>query len=109
MEVDAARCLDCGGALGPVSVEWASTTERPEHVRPVVRVFAVGVRCCGQCCRKVRGRHADLAADQYGATAHWVGPGVNAAAPALHYGLGAPVRKTPRILELLTGLGSHRA
>jgi hypothetical protein len=52
----------------------------------------------------VRGRHPDLASDQYGATAHRVGPRAKAAAHALHYGLGVPVRKTPRILELLTGL-----
>lgn len=104
VKVDAACCPDCGGALGPVSVEWASTTELPEQVRPLVRVFAVEVRRCGQCRRKVRGRHADLAPDQYGATAHRVGARARAAAHTLHYGLGVPVRKTPLILELLTGL-----
>jgi len=104
VRVDATCCPDCSGALGAATVEWASTTELPEQVRPLVRVFAVEVRCCGRCRRKVRGRHADLAPDQYGATAHRVGPRAKAAAHALHYGLGVPVRKTSPILELLTGL-----
>lgn len=104
VEVGTTCCPDCGGALGPVGVEWASTTELAEQVRPLVRVFAVEVRCCGQCRRKVRGQHADLAPDQYGATAHRIGPRAKAAAHALHYGLGVPVRKTPAILEMLTGL-----
>ena len=45
-----------------------------------------------------------LAPDQIGATAHRVGPGVMAAAHALHYSIGVPVRKVPAILQELTGI-----
>lgn len=102
--LDVRCCPECGGVLGPAAVEWASVTELPEKVRPEVRVYAVEVRHCGGCGGTVRGRHEDLAPDQYGATAHRIGPRAKAAAHALHYGLGVPVRKTPQILELLTGL-----
>lgn len=102
--VESTCCPDCGGVLVAAGVELASVTELPDEVRPEVRLYEVEVRCCGRCGRKVRGRHADLAADQYGATAHRIGPRAKAAAHALHYGLGVPVRKTPLILELLTGL-----
>src|SRR5919106_1205021 len=54
--------------------------------------------------RKVRGAHPDLAPDQYGATAHRLGPRAMAAAHALHYQVGVPVRKVPLVLALLTGL-----
>jgi transposase len=40
-----------------------------------------------------------VAPDQYGATAHRVGPRVKAAAHVVHYGMGVPVRKLPAILR----------
>ena len=52
----------------------------------------------------MRAPHPDLAPDQYGATAHRMGPRVMAAAHATHYGLGVPVRKVPAILRLYTGV-----
>jgi hypothetical protein len=70
----------------------------------VVRRFAVQVRECGQCGRKTRGRHPEVAPGQHGATAHRVGPRARALAHILHYEHGVPVRKTPAILEDLTGL-----
>ena len=42
--------------------------------------------------------------DQYGATAHRVGPRVKAAAHTVHYGMGVPVRKLPAILREFTGI-----
>ena len=52
----------------------------------------------------MRGTAPGLAADQYGATAHRVGPSVMAAAHALHYGVGVPQRKVPGVLQELTGV-----
>lgn len=52
----------------------------------------------------MRGQHPDLASDQHGATAHRLGPRVKAAAHALHYGVGVPVRKVPGVLQVLTGV-----
>lgn len=96
-------CPDCGGTLGKAT-EIASTTDLPERPRPVVRRYEVQVRQCRRCGRKVRGRHADLAPEQYGATAHRLGPRLKAAAHALHYGFGVPVRKVPAVLKELTGV-----
>ena len=52
----------------------------------------------------MRGQHPDLAPDQYGATAHRLGPRAMATAHALHYQVGIPVRKVPLVLGLLTGM-----
>ena len=52
----------------------------------------------------MRGTAPGLAADQFGATAHRIGAGVKAAAHALHYGAGVPVRKLPMVLKELTGI-----
>ncbi len=97
-------CPDCGGALGESATEIASNTDLPEQPRPVVRRYEVEVRQCRQCGRKVRGRHAELAPDQYGATAHRLGGRLKAAAHVLHYGFGVPVRKVAAVLEELTGV-----
>lgn len=45
-----------------------------------------------------------LAPDQYGATAHRLGPRVLAAAHALQCGIGIPVHKVPVVLAALTGV-----
>jgi hypothetical protein len=50
------------------------------------------------------GRHPDIAPDQHGATAHRIGLRAKALAHILHYAHGVPVRRTPAILEELTGL-----
>ena len=97
-------CPSCGGALAVESEEWATTTDLP--IQPQVRItgYRVPVCRCRQCGKRVRGTAPGLAADQFGATAHRVGPGVKAAAHALHYGAGLPVRKVPMVLKELTGI-----
>ena len=52
----------------------------------------------------MRGRHADLAAGQHGATAHRLGPRVKAAACELRFNSGVPFRKIPGILKELAGI-----
>jgi transposase len=97
-------CPHCGGELGVAEREIASITDLPERPRPLVHQYAVSVRRCQSCRRRVRGRHPDLAADQSGATAHRLGPRVLATGHALHYGHGIPQRKVPAILAALTGV-----
>lgn len=99
-----AECPKCGGELDEGRVEEASIVDPPEAPKPRVRLFRVRVRRCKRCKATVRGRHPDLAADQRGATAHRLGPRLLAAAHFLHYGLGVPVRKLPKLLETLTGV-----
>ena len=81
-----------------------STTDIPAQPQPEVRCYSVEVRECRQCGRKVRGRHPDIAPGQQGATAHRIGPRIKALAHILHYVHGVPVRKTPAIVEDLTGV-----
>jgi transposase len=97
-------CPDCGGALGERKREIVSITDIPAQPRPEIRRYAVEVRDCSRCGRKVRGRHPDIALGQQGATAHRLGSRVKALAHALHYMHGVPVRKTPAIIEDLTGV-----
>lgn len=102
--VAAPCCPDCGGELGGLKREMVSITDIPAQPQPEVRRYAVEVRDCRECGRKIRGRHPDIAPGQQGATAHRVGPRARAMAHALHYLHGVPVRKTPAIIEELTGV-----
>jgi transposase len=102
--VAAGCCPDCGGALGEARQEMVSTTDIPARPQPEVRLYAVEIRPCAGCGRKVRGQHPEIAPGQQGATAHRVGPRVKALAHVLHYMYGVPVRKTPAIIEELTGV-----
>jgi transposase len=102
--VTASCCPECGGALGKVKREIVSITDIPAQPRPEVRCYSVELRDCRECGRKIRGQHPDIAPGQQGATAHRVGSRVRAIAHALHYLHGVPVRKTPAIIEDLTGV-----
>lgn len=97
-------CPSCGGVLEVEAQEWATTTDLPVQPQPEVTRYRVSVCRCKKCGKRVRGTAPGLAADQFGATAHRVGPGVKAAAHALHYGAGVPVRKLPMVLRELTGI-----
>jgi hypothetical protein len=102
--VTASACPACGGTLAPERVDAAYRTELPAVVRPRITAYHVAVSRCTACGRHMRGGHPDLAPDQYGVTAHRVGPRLMAAAHLLHYGLGVPARKVPAILRTLTGV-----
>jgi transposase len=97
-------CPDCGGKLGRAKREIVSTTDIPAQPQPEVHRYAVEVRQCRRCGSKVRGQHPGIAGGQHGATAHRIGPRVKALAHILHYVHGVPVRKTPAIIEDLTGV-----
>jgi hypothetical protein len=97
-------CPECGGDLTGDDQEIVTNTELPPMPKPEVKAYRVQIRSCCRCKRKVRGRHPDVAPDQYGATAHRIGPRAQAAAATLHYEDGIPQRKVPRVLRRLTGL-----
>jgi transposase len=97
-------CPDCGGEWGAAQQEIVSTTDIPDQPRPEVHRYAVETRECRRCGSRVRGRHPGVAAGQHGATAHRIGPRVKALAHVLHYVHGVPVRRTPAIIEGLTGV-----
>lgn len=98
------NCPFCGGPLEQEGEETATTTDVPPRPQPEVTLYRVAVCRCIQCGKTVRGTAPGLAPDQYGATAHRAGPGVMAAAHALHYGVGIPARRVPGVLRELTGV-----
>jgi hypothetical protein len=79
--------------------EYFSTTDLPPD--PKVKVTA-GQRPrghCRHCGRRWRASHPDVPDDQYGATAHRLGPRVLAEAQRLIYSVGVPARRAPSVLE----------
>jgi transposase len=97
-------CPCCGEPLQEQRVDFAATTEIPPQPQPIVQPYRVWAYRCPTCDTTVRASHPDLAPDQYGATAHRLGPRLMAAAHVTHYGLGVPVRKVPAVLRLYTGV-----
>jgi transposase len=97
-------CPCCGEPLQEQRVDFAAITDIRPQPKPIVQPYRVWVYRCPTCETTVRAPHPDLAPDQYGATAHRIGPRVMAAAHATHYGLGVPVRKVPAILALYSGV-----
>jgi transposase len=97
-------CPYCGGPLDPPEEELVSNTDLAVQPPPEVQTFLVEKRCCQRCGKTVRGRHPAVAADQYGATAHRVGARAKAVAHTLHYGMGVPQRRVPRMMKELSGL-----
>jgi transposase len=102
--VTVGQCPCCGGELRYERTDEATVTDMPQAAQPEVKSYAVEVRRCERCGQRVRGQHPDVAPDQYGATAHRVGPRVKAAAHTVHYGMGVPVRKLSAILREFTGI-----
>ena len=102
--VTADTCPGCGGTVEDERVELAYTTDMPPVPRPVVTEYRVQVCRCMTCGKQVRGRHPKVAPDRYGASAHRVRRRAMAAAHALHYWTGIPVRKVPAVLKVLTGV-----
>jgi transposase len=96
--VTSMRCPCCGGELKWQRTDRVTNTDMPAQPQPEVKVYAVAVCVCTACGKSVRGEHPEVAADQYGATAHRVGPRLKTMAHALHYGYGVPVRRLPAIL-----------
>ena len=100
-------CPGCGGRLEHEGVRVVYATDIPPVPRPRVTGYRVQICRCRSCGKQVRGRHPDVAPDQYGASAHRVGRRVMAAAHVLHYGVGVPVRKVPAVLGALTWCGAE--
>src|SRR3954462_2030461 len=65
-------------------VDFAAITEIPPQPQPIVQPYRVWVYRCPTCDTTVRASHPDLAPDQYGATAHRLGPRLLAAAHVTH-------------------------
>jgi len=104
VDVPAPQRCNCGGSLEFLCYEDASNTDPPKDAHPHVTKFRVPVCRCRRCGATVRGKHPDLAPDQYGVTAHRYGDQMMAVAHVLHYGMGIPQQQVPGIVEMFTGV-----
>jgi transposase len=102
--VEESACPKCGGELGEETEEIVTITETPPHPQPEVKAYRVKSRTCCNCSHKVRGRHPDVAPDQFGATAHRLGSRAQALLQILRHKDDIPVCKVPGVLETTTGL-----
>jgi hypothetical protein len=91
-------CPKCGGPLD-IKIDLATTIDIPEALLRSIKRYHVEVCECPQCGYRERGMHPDLPSDQYGATAHRVGPRITALGLSLHYHYGVTMRKVPAILN----------
>jgi len=97
-------CPECGGSL-KVIIEEPSNIDMPRQVKREITLFKVESLRCPECgCIVGRGRHPDLAIDQYGATAHRVGPRVKALGHLARIAFGVTQRKTPGLLKEISGI-----
>jgi transposase len=97
------KCPECGEGMN-VEVEVSTTIDVPETPQRLIKRFEVEKGECQLCGVKVRGRHPELPADQFGATAHRVGENVMAQAFTLHYHSGMTLRKASEAIEIITGI-----
>lgn len=101
--LDATTCPECGANL-EIKEETATVEDTPPEPRRVIKRFRVETGWCSVCGWRGRGAHPDLAANQYGASAHRVGPCVLAHALKLHYHDGLPLCKVPAVIKSLSGI-----
>lgn len=101
--LEAPTCPQCGANL-EVKEETATVEDTPPEAPRVIKRFRVEVGFCPVCGWRGRGAHPDLATNQYGASAHRVGPCVLAHALKLHYHDGLPLCKVPAVIKSLTGI-----
>jgi transposase len=101
--LDATTCPQCGANL-EIKEETATVEDIPPEPPRVIKRFRVETGWCPVCGWRGWGAHPDLAANQYGASAHRVGPCVLAHALKLHYHDGLPLCKVPAVIKTLSGI-----
>ena len=96
-------CPNCGGAVHLTRIAPQYQEDLP-IVRPVVRRFDVQVGCCGQCGRRVQGRHPLQTSEALGAANVHLGPGAVAFVVLTHTQFGVPLEKIATVLRERFGL-----
>jgi transposase len=99
-------CPHCRGSVVETAVADQYQTDIPR--RPIVRHFRVHVGHCGQCGRRVQGRHALQTSDALGAAASQIGPAAQAAAVVLNKHAGLSHGKVSAVFQDLFGMALCR-
>lgn len=94
----------CGGELEDLGFEMVSVTDLPQRPKVEVKGYRVRIKGCKSCGKRHRASHPEVGADQYGATAHRIGPRLTALGHCLHYEDGIPQRKVAGVLRKLAGV-----
>jgi len=76
--LDSEACPKCRAKLKRQASETATTIDLPQLIGRVIKYFSIEVAECTGCGHKLRGTHPELAKDQFGATAHRIGPRIYA-------------------------------
>ena len=98
-----AACPDCGGPVRRRRVASQYQEDLPVQ-RPVVHQFRVAVGQCGQCHRRVQGRHPRQTSDALGAAAVQLGPQAVALAVILNKQCGLSFGRIGHLLRDRFGL-----
>jgi transposase len=104
-----ATCPACGGAVLEDEVEVQYQEDIPRPIPTIVTQFNVHVGHCGQCQRRVQGRHPDQTSEALGAAAVQIGPNALGLAAEMKHGLGVSYGKVVRLLETSWGLQVARS
>jgi transposase len=102
------RCPDCGGKVVEDKVEMQYQVDIPP-VQPVVTQFNVHVGHCGDCQRRLQGRHPQQTSEALGAAAVQLGPRALTLAAEAKHELGVPYGKISRFFAGAFGLAVCRA
>jgi transposase len=101
--LESADCPQCGTPL-EIKHEEASIIDAAPQPTRIIKKFTREVGFCPICLTTHLGHHPHLPDDQRGATAHRLGPNVQALGLGLHYGTGIPIRKVPELLTAMVGI-----
>lgn len=103
-----ARCPSCGGKVVADKVDVQYQVDIPP-VQPVVTQFNVHIGHCGDCQRRLQGRHPQQTSDALGAAAVQLGPRALTLAAEAKHELGVPYGKISRLFASAFGLDACRA
>jgi transposase len=95
-------CPRCGGSVRETEGATQYQTEIPR--RPLIRQFNVHVGWCGDCGRRVQGRHPLQTSDALGAAASQIGPDAQAAVALLNKTFGLSHIKVATVFHALFGI-----
>lgn len=106
--IEECSCPDCGGELGPESIQEQFVSDIPE-IKPTITQFNIHCANCTNCGRRVQGRHPEQVSDALGAAGNQIGPKAIAFAVELNKTLGASDGKIADFFATAFGFSVNRS